>query len=431
MRYGEVAEAAWAWVLDQVRWDDAGPWIPESAGDEPPNEYRDSMYNGIGGLAHVLAEVRLTRPWTPTEQSLATAIADRIRDTITTTTATTFFTGLVSSLGVLTALDEKGASTALDRIRELETADGWPESFLDEPKYTPGAHGNDVTLGTGAVLLGALWAIRRGEDASTLANHAVDLLLRDQEDLPTGVNWHFVPRRFCTGEPAEMPNFSHGLAGISAVLALAGVELGRPELVDVARRGAEHLVTIGITDEKGFRVPRIIPWAERHGDEFTFNWCHGGVGTALAFSALEYADVQQVAGESPGTWRRRCLDGVRYSGIPERLHPGFWDNDGRCCGTAGVGDVFLDTCDKQDLEFATHLGDALVARAMRDGESAYWRFIEHKNDEPLLPPGVGWMQGAAGIAAYLFRLDRALGGDRRAVERMDNWWALVHGRPIR
>ena len=27
--YSSVAEAAWRWVLDQVRWDD-GPWIPAS-----------------------------------------------------------------------------------------------------------------------------------------------------------------------------------------------------------------------------------------------------------------------------------------------------------------------------------------------------------------------------------------------------------------
>ncbi|WP_165554110.1 hypothetical protein [Kribbella capetownensis] len=50
--------------------------------------------------------------------------------------------------------------------------------------------------------------------------------------------------------------------------------------------------------------------------------------------------------------------------------------------------------------------------------------MEHKNEDPLLPPGVGWMQGAAGIAAYLFRIERVLGGGRDAVERMDNWWAL-------
>ncbi|NUR94001.1 MAG: hypothetical protein HOV67_01950 [Kribbellaceae bacterium] len=333
----------------------------------------------------------------------------------------------------------------MERLQALETENGWPESFLDEPRYAPGAVANDITLGTGAVLLGALWALRQSADvgepegraaaeglaareaalvAERLAQRAADLLLAEQEVVPSGVNWQFVSRRFRSDEPTEMPNFSHGLAGIAAVLAIAGVDLDRPELVDVARRGAEHLVTLGITDDRGFRVPRVIPWAARHGDEYTYNWCHGGAGTALTFSALEYAHVPAIAGESPATWRRRCLDGVRYSGIPERLHPGFWDNDGRCCGTAGVGDAFLDAWlrdgDRADLDFAVRLGDTLVDHAYPEG---YWRFVEHKNADPLLPPGVGWMQGAAGIAAYLFRLQRTLDGDQRAVLRMDNWFS--------
>ncbi|MFF0269105.1 lanthionine synthetase LanC family protein [Kribbella sp. NPDC004536] len=477
MTYGELAETSWSWVLGQVRWDGSGPWIPVSGDGGEPDEYVDGMHSGIGGLAYVLAEIRLIREWTAAERELAAAIGDRLRSAIPSTTSTTFFDGLVSSIGVLTALDQPGTSACLDRLQELETENGWPESFLDEPRYAPGAVANDITLGTGAVLLGMLWVCRHsthpdraagraaqqppvppapdrptgqtattapdglaGQTATTapdrlagreasagqrLAVRAVELLLGAREVVPGGVNWQFVSRRFREDEPTEMPNFSHGLAGIVAVLAVAGVELGRPELVDVARRGAEHLVTLGITDDRGFRVPRVIPWAERHGDEYTYNWCHGGAGTALAFSALEHADVPAIAGESPTTWRRRCLDGMRYSGIPERLHPGFWDNDGRCCGTAGVGDAFLDAWlrdgDQADLEFAVLMGDTLVEHAYPDG---YWRFLEHKNEDPLLPPGVGWMQGTAGISAYLFRLQRMLDGDQRTVERMDNWWAL-------
>ena len=36
------------------------------------------------------------------------------------------------------------------------------------------------------------------------------------------------------------------------------------------------------------------------------------------------------------------------------------------------------------------------------------------------------MQGAAGIAAYLFRLARVVetGRDAPAVQRMENWWAV-------
>jgi hypothetical protein len=429
--YAEVAEAAWSWVLDQVHWDDDGPWIPESAGGQKPTEYLDGMHSGIGGLAHALAEIRLTRPWTSDEQRLASGIADRIRAVIPSDKSITYFDGLVSSIGILTALGESGSAAAVERSLEIVTDVGWHESFLDDTdRYYPGGAGNDATLGTAGALMCALWALRHGVDARPLADRAVELLLAEQEETPAGLNWLFIPRRFeVASPPTEMPNFSHGLAGIAAVLATAGVELQRPELVITAERGAEHLVTLGINDDKGFRVPRVIPWAERHGDEYTYNWCHGGAGTALLFSALEYAGVDQIAGESPTVWRRRCLDGMRYSGIPERLHPGFWDNDGRCCGTAGSGDAFLDGWlrdgDKQDLEFAIQLGDTLLDRAYRENDHAYWRFLEHKNDEPLLPPGVGWMQGAAGISAYLFRLERVLGGDQTAVARMDNWWAIT------
>ena len=45
--------------------------------------------------------------------------------------------------------------------------------------------------------------------------------------------------------------------------------------------------------------------------------------------------------------------------------------------------------------------------------------------DPLLPPGTGWMQGAAGIAATLFGASRlAADNDATSLARLDNWWAL-------
>ena len=56
---------------------------------------------------------------------------------------------------------------------------------------------------------------------------------------------------------------------------------------------------------------------------------------------------------------------MRTSGLPARLRPGFWDNDGRCCGTAGVGEVFLDSWHRSgetgDLEFALQMFENAVA----------------------------------------------------------------------
>src|SRR5688500_12337982 len=96
--YADLADAAWRWVLDQVRWDN-GPWIPETVPHDggPPDE-RDGMHSGIGGLAHVLAEVRLAREWTPEEAELAAAVATRVAGGLGTTTAYSYFDGLVSDI---------------------------------------------------------------------------------------------------------------------------------------------------------------------------------------------------------------------------------------------------------------------------------------------------------------------------------------------
>jgi hypothetical protein len=414
-------------VLDQVRWDEDGPWIPESVPGAFNPEYRDGMHSGIGSLALVLADVRLSRDWTGEEQRLADTIVERLHAVTPHETEYGYFDGLVSTIGVLTALGEQ-PDAAVQRLRTLATPDGWPQTFLQPPRFLPNARVNDLVLGTAGVLLGALWARRAGaKDAGELAAHAAAVLLAEGETTPAGLNWSFVPVRFRTDGDVQMPNFSHGVAGIAAALALAGAELGRPDLTDAARRGAEHLVTLGDASAGGFVVPRRIPPAVDL-DQVTFTWCHGPAGTSLLFPALERAGVGTIAGEPTAQWHRRCLHSVRTSGVPKRLHPGFWDNDGRCCGTAGVGEVFLDSWQRNgngdDLEFACHLADTLVDRAMGDGEHAYWRFVEHRAKEPLLPPGVGWMQGTAGIAAFLFRTARIVAGDRAVVARMDNWWAL-------
>lgn len=420
MRYQEVGDAAWRWVLTQVRWDDGVVSIPETPGAAVKAEYRDGMHSGVGGLAYVLAEIRRSRPWTAEEERLAAAIAAQVSVEVPRATECDFFEGLVSAVGVLKALDADPAP-AVSRLIELATPDGWPQTAFEPPEFLPGTRVTDVVLGTAGVLLAAVWA-----DSRELATLAADVLMAEAREVPAGLDWAFVPSRFRTDETVWLPNFSHGVAGVAAALAVAGARFSRPDWVSAASRGAAHLVSLGSVDGDGFVVPRRIP---ARGEPVAHGWCHGGSGTSLLFLALARAGVEEIAGVAPSAWHRRCLHGVRMSGLPERLRPGFWDNDGRCCGTAGVGEVFLDSwCragSRDDLEFAVLLADAVVARAVADGPHAYWRFVEHRDAEPLLPPEVGWMQGAAGIAAFLLRADRALRlRGSAAVPRMDSWWAL-------
>lgn len=430
-QHREVAEAAWRWVLSRILWDD-GPALP----DHPEPGYRYGFHSGVGGLAYVLAEIRLSREWTSDEQRLADVIGERLIGRISTETEYNFFDGLVSTIGVLTVLGLPGVDGAVERLAALATRTGWAQHHCVPPRFLPDARINDVTLGTAGVLLGAVWAHRNNTaGADKLAELAADILLTETESLPTGANWWHVSPRYRTDTGRQMPNFSHGLAGVAASLAVAGHELDRADLTGAAVLGAQHLTSIGTTDGDGFAVPHHIPHDGLDQNTFTHNWCHGGAGTSLLFLALDRAGVGTVSGEPTLAWHRRCLHTVRTSGLPARLHPGFWDNDGRCCGSAGVGDVFLDSWqrsgDTGDLAFALQLARDITSRAYRDGPHAYWRFFEHRADEPLLPPGTTWGQGAAGIAAFLFRVSRVLEHGKQAtrVPRMDSWWANPSAPP--
>jgi hypothetical protein len=286
-----------------------------------------------------------------------------------------------------------------------------------------------------------------GQTAAEIAVTGGEALLGVAEPAVAGLDWRLMP-----GWPSTMPNYSHGTAGAATALAVAGQALGRADFIAAAAQGAEYLLAVGSLDGGGFIVPHTLPPSTREVEPVTYSWCHGPTGTSHLFAALARAGVTGVAGHDVAGLRQRCLDSVLASGVPERLRPGFWDNDGRCCGTAGVGDVLLDAAqdaaaqDAADpargavlLAAAHRMGDALVQRAITDDAGARWRFTEHRQVPPLLPPNTSWMQGAAGIAAFLFRLARVGDGDPGGqgglgappVGLPDQWWAVRTGAPCR
>jgi lantibiotic modifying enzyme len=273
------------------------------------------------------------------------------------------------------------------------------------------------------VVLTAAWV--GGEHAPRIMTTGGEALLRAAESTPAGLDWRMWP-----GYRSSSPNFSHGTAGVASALAIVGRALDRPDFIEAAELGARHLLSVGWLDDGGFVIPHTLPYSQREVEPVTYTWCHGPAGTSLAFAALGLAGVEEVGGYEVAALRRRCLHSVLTSGVPQRLRPGFWDNDGRCCGTAGVGDVLLDaaqdTADPALLQGARMMGDALVERAIVDDAGARWRFIEHRQDPPLLPPRTSWMQGAAGIAAFLLRLARVeeVGLTADVVVRPDQWWAV-------
>ncbi|MFD4602750.1 lanthionine synthetase LanC family protein [Streptomyces sp. NPDC058464] len=427
--YRELGEAAWAWVLGQVR-EDEGPWLPESVPEEDPeapspDEDRDSLYSGIAGLAPALAEIARYRALSAPEQTLAAGIVSRLSAQAPVVAEPSLYIGLAGHATALRLLTPGSEAVVLRRLTELATPEGWRTTTGFVPDSD--APLTDIIMGVAGVVMTAVWA--GGEFAEPIATTGGEALLRMADRTETGLDWGISP-----STEWRCPNYSHGAAGVGAALAVAGAALHREDFVAAAVDAARHVLAMGSLADGGFVVPHTIPPSKREVEPVTYTWCHGPAGTSHLFAALAHAGVTEVAGHDVEELRQRCLTSILTSGLPERLRPGFWDNDGRCCGTAGVGDVLLDAA--QDLAgtpradtlvgAAVRMGDALVERAVRDGAGARWRFVEYRIESPLLPPGTSWMQGAAGIAAYLLRLARYLdtGPDASVVDRPDQWWAV-------
>jgi hypothetical protein len=416
-----VGESAWSWVLAQLREQD-GVWLPEwvRGGEAPaPDLDRDSLYCGVAGLGPVLREIEATRGLTADEAGLSAAIVARLELVSSTTTDASLYFGLS---GHATALQMLGAAAdaSLTRLLDLVDERGWPTPDDDQPYI------NDVISGTAGIVMAGTWfATDVGDE---VARVGADRLIAEARVVGDGLSWTMTD-----SYPAVMPNFSHGTAGIAAALAVAGERLARDDLVDAATRGARHLLSLADLDDDGFRLPLVIP-AQEDREPFAYGWCHGPLATGRLFTALARVDVTAIDGMGTEELQRRCVTSVLRSGVPARRHPGFWDNDARCCGTTGVGDMLLDLAQGLDdpayaaelLAAAAVMGEAILDRAITDDDGTRWQFLEHRNENPLLDPNTSWMQGAAGMAAFLLRLARVLetGLDVRVIDRPDQFWSV-------
>jgi hypothetical protein len=103
-----------------------------------------------------------------------------------------------------------------------------------------------------------------------------------------------------------------------------------------------------------------------------------------------------------------CWRTVRESGLPRRIRPGFWDNNGRCCGTAGVLALACDRIVERGdgFDFSNALVDDLRARAAVYEAGVRWPNHEHRAAPSDLEPRAGWAMGNAGIIRELLRYAR-------------------------
>ncbi len=245
-----------------------------------------------------------------------------------------------------------------------------------------------------------------------MAKKVGDRLLAVGIPAEAGIKWAMDPQY-----PRLMPNFSHGTAGIAYFLASLYQKTNEQKYLDGALSGAEYLKSIARTDDDTCLIFHHEPEGE---DLFYLGWCHGPVGTARTFYRLFQITEEKEWME----WAEKGARGILKSGIPEQETPGFWNNVGVCCGSAGVADFFLSlfqiTKKKKYLEFAHKMTGQILDKASRDDKGMWWVQAEHRTRPDFLQAQTNLMQGAAGIGLWLLRLEEYKTGQNPHIVLPDN-----------
>jgi hypothetical protein len=392
MQAEELASQALDWLVGAAEQTPAGTGWKEAA-SEP--EVDQSLYAGAAGIILALLEAHRhfgDDPYADLALSASRALADGIeRDE-----SCGLYGGLtgtaVSLRAVAGTLGDAASAAAADRalglVRSRFDGERWSEFF-------------ELLEGNAGIGLGALAA---GD--IELAVLAVSPYIDRAEHTAAGVNWEVR-----TATESRLHHISHGTLGIVMALAAVGGAADRPDLVELALAGAADVLSRNEGGPDHFLVPHSDPqFMPELVERFSYGWCHGPAGDAQVFRLLD-------AQTGDPMWRElgvRCWHSVTESGLPRRLRPGFWDNVGRCCGTAGVLATALDRIIEcgDDAGFANVLVDDLRSLAIVDETGTRWSNEEFRADPSALEPHSGWGMGNAGIIRELLRFVRvSTGGD--------------------
>jgi len=377
-RAEELAAGAADWLLATARPRGTGlEWTARAGATEPDT----SLYRGAAGIVLALREAH--QHFADERYGDAAARgADALAADIDPHGDASLYFGLAGTAVTLRSLGRDAVTRrALDAVRAQFDGERWNDMY-------------ELFVGNAGIGLGALHA---GD--LDLAVRAVTPYLRTADPTPAGVNWAVRP------SPPRSHHIAHGTLGIVYALLAIGTAAGREDLVALAAAGAADVVSRDEAGPDGFVVPHSDP-PHRPDiiERYSYGWCNGPAGDAQVFRLFH-----AVTGDPAWTALvDRCWSTVVRSGLPARIRPGFWDNNGRCCGTAGVLALGCDLMAERggDHAFTDGLVDDLITHATVDADGARWSNYEPRAEHSDLPAETGWAMGNAGILRELLRYVR-------------------------
>ena len=307
---------------------------------------------------------------------------------------------------------KEGAEISLNRLvaqsSPIGDGIGWiePIPFSDITGIKGEREVIDLSVGAAGAGLIFLYAHRNGIGSNHL-EHAIktaDRLLQVGEETDDGTRWlMMVDMAF----PFTAPNFAHGGAGVGYFLADLYRDTGDDRYLDAAKSAARYVMSRTHVQDDGFLVCHTEE--EQPTRTFYLGVCHGPAGTGRLMYLLS-----EITGEKPYLdWLEENFLGLKATGAPEVRSRGLWQNQGQCCGDAGIGDyalyLYRATNNPDYLDFATRVGTHLVQEAETE-TGACWQSAEHRNRPDFLEAQTGYMQGAAGVGSFLLHLATTIDG---------------------
>jgi hypothetical protein len=312
-----------------------------------------------------------------------------------------------------------GARSAVETILDRGVLAIGPATWDNSTDIISGAAGIGLLLLRAAAVLKNPRCVPRAESAGTF-------LLNEAIQTPAGLKW-----KINAGASVVYPNFAHGTAGIAYFLVRLSDETGGLPFLNAALKGAAELQLDVEEDPK----QTTCTWFhhEEDGENLWYvSWCHGPAGTARLFYALSQSKLSKAQkrltglpparrqatkslSERPMDWVDCAANWLLNSGIPEPKKPinGYW-NEGLCCGTAGVGEFFVDlylaTKKPEYLRAAERMAQHLAAAAVPAGSGYRWIQAEDRVSPQKKDAQTGYAQGAAGIGLFFLKLSRAQRG---------------------
>ena len=412
--YLEAALEAAGWISASAVKTESGVTWPGVPGE--PQSINNTLYSGTPGVVLFFLEAYYTTGDTSFLDQ-ARAGADYLLATLEQEQATGLYAG---TAGVGLALLETGKAVSDPKYRRgVEDILAFlKDRAARQDRGLQWSSTTDIISGSAGTGLFLLYAGREMDrpDCVDLAAEAGLRLVDLASPAEGGLKWAMDP-----SYPRLMPNFSHGTAGVAYFLASVYQATGNREFLDAAVAGARYLQAVARTEDDTCLIFHHEPEGE---DLFYLGWCHGPVGTGRLFYRL-----YQITGED--TWLDWAEKGGRAllrSGIPEKQTPGFWNNVGVCCGSAGVADyalsLFQVTEKTEYLEFARRLTAQILNRSTQESGGLKWIQAEHRSRPDFLQAQTGLMQGAAGIGLWLLRLDAFEAGGTARITFPDSLFGL-------